>query len=148
MSEAPIAVIGGSLAGLAAAARLAKQRHRVVLFEAGDTLGGRWAQPGVLPPVITLPAPWRDLFRKSGRPFDAELARTGHALVPAPPAVHHFADGGTLTLPTDRGDQWAALTAAWAVRPPPAGATCWTTSTSAGRFCDGSDWRTSSPTPT
>ena len=113
MSEAPIAVIGGSLAGLAAAARLAKQRHRVVLFEAGDTLGGRWAQPGVLPPVITLPAPWRDLFRKSGRPFDAELARTGHALVPAPPAVHHFADGGTLTLPTDRGDQWAALTAAW-----------------------------------
>jgi phytoene dehydrogenase-like protein len=113
MSDDPIAVVGGSLAGLAAAARLAKQRHRVVLFEADDTLGGRWARPGVLPPVITLPAPWRDLFRKSGRPFDAELARTGHALVPAPAAVHHFADGGTLQLPTDRGEQWAVLTAAW-----------------------------------
>ena len=111
--DRPIAVVGASPAGMAAAARLAKQRHRVLLFEATDVLGGRWAAPGALPPVFTFPAPWRDLFRKSGRPFDAELARTGHALVPAPPAVQHFAGGGTLTLPTDRGDQWAALSAAW-----------------------------------
>ena len=114
-----IAVVGGSMAGMAAAARLAKQRdssgrgHRVLLFEATQTLGGRWAEPGVLPPVFTLPAPWRDLFRKSGRPFDAELARTGHALVAAPPATHHFSDGSTLALPTDRGEQWTALTDAW-----------------------------------
>lgn len=114
MSE-PIGVVGGSLAGMATAARLAKAGHRVLLFEAGDRLGGRWAAPGVLPPVLTLPAPWRDLFRKSGRPFDAELARTGHALVPAPPAVHHFPDGSSLTLPTDRGQQWATLTEAWGV---------------------------------
>ena len=111
MSE--IAVVGGSLAGMAAAARLAKQRHRVLLFEAGERLGGRWAAPGALPPVFTFPAPWRDLFRKSGRPFDAELTRTGHALVPAPPARHHFAGGGVLVLPADRGDQWAALEQAW-----------------------------------
>lgn len=111
MSE--VAVIGGSLAGLAAAARLAKAGHRVVLFEAGDRLGGRWAEPGVLPPVLTFPAPWRDLFRKSGRPFDAELARSGHALVPAPAAVHHFADGSVLKLPADRGDQWGVLSEAW-----------------------------------
>ena len=111
--DRPIAVVGASPAGMAAAARLAKQRHRVLLFEATDVLGGRWAAPGALPPVFTFPAPWRDLFRKSGRPFDAELARTGHALVPAPPAFQNFAGGGTLTLPTDRGDQWAALSAAW-----------------------------------
>lgn len=110
-----IAVVGGSLPGMASAARLAKQRHRVLLFEARDQLGGRWADPGALPPVLTLPAPWRDLFRKSGRPFDAELARTGHALVPAPPATHHFPDGSTLVLPTDRGEQWAALGEAWGV---------------------------------
>ncbi|MFT3861711.1 FAD-dependent oxidoreductase [Micropruina sp.] len=113
MSDDPVAVVGGSLAGMAAAARLAKQRHRVVLFEAADRLGGRWVEPGVLPPAFTLPAPWRDLFRKSGRAFDAELARTGHALAPAPPATHHFADGSALTLPADRGQQWAALTDAW-----------------------------------
>lgn len=113
MTGAPVAVVGSSLAGLAAAARLAKAGHRVVLFEATDTLGGRWARPGVLPPVLTLPAPWRDLFRKSGRPFDAELARAGYALEPAPPAVHHFVDGTSLTLPTDRGEQWAVLSTAW-----------------------------------
>ncbi len=108
-----VAVVGGSLAGMAAAARLAKAGHRVLLFESRPRLGGRWADPGVLPPVFTFPAPWRDLFRKSGRPFDAELARTGHALVPAPAAVHHFADGSALTLPADRGDQWTTLTDAW-----------------------------------
>ncbi|MFT4296288.1 MAG: FAD-dependent oxidoreductase [Micropruina sp.] len=108
-----VAVVGGSLAGMAAAARLAKARHRVLLFEARHRLGGRWAAPGALPPAFTFPAPWRDLFRKSGRPFDAELARTGHALVPAPPALHHFADGSTLSLPSDRGEQWAALGEAW-----------------------------------
>ncbi|MBK8447833.1 MAG: FAD-dependent oxidoreductase [Micropruina sp.] len=112
MSE-PIAVVGASLAGMAAAARLAKQGHRVLLFEATDALGGRWARPGVLPPVISLPAPWRDLFRKSGRPFDAELTRAGYALVPAAPAVHRFTDGSELTLPSDRGEQWTVLSAAW-----------------------------------
>jgi len=113
MNDHPVAVVGASLAGLAVAARLAKQGHRVVLFEASDVLGGRWARPGALPPVFTLPAPWRDLFRKSGRAFDVELARTGHALVPAPPAVHRFDDGTSLVLPTDRGEQWTALSAAW-----------------------------------
>ena len=106
-------MVGGSLAGMAAAARLAKQRHRVLLFEASEALGGRWARPGALPPVFTFPAPWRDLFRKSGRAFDVELARTGHALIPGPPATHHFAGGGALTLPTDRGEQWAVLGEAW-----------------------------------
>ena len=116
-----VAVVGGSLAGMAAAARLAKAGHRVLLFESRARLGGRWADPGVLPPVFTFPAPWRDLFRKSGRPFDAELARTGHALLPAPPAVHHFANGSSLMLPSDRGEQWAVLSQAWGTPP----ATSW-----------------------
>ena len=81
----PVVVIGGGLAGLAAAARLAKAGHRVELYERSETLGGSWAPyrlaSGVMvddaPSIIGFPAPWRDLFRKSGRPLEAELARMG-----------------------------------------------------------------------
>lgn len=113
-------VIGGGIAGLAVACRLAKQRFRVELFEATDRLGGAWAprQIGPLtvddaPAVIGFPAPWRDLFRKSGRPLETELTRFGRTLDPAPPPTYVFADGSTLTLPTDRGDAYDALTAAY-----------------------------------
>ncbi|SEQ61572.1 FAD-dependent oxidoreductase [Microlunatus flavus] len=122
-----VAVVGGGLAGMAAAARLAKMGHAVRLHEATGRLGGRWAPyaldvPGApgstvlvddAPGVLTFPAPWRDLFRKSGRPLEAELARTGHALVPAPPTTYAFADGSTLVLPSDRGAQHTALLAAY-----------------------------------
>lgn len=114
----PIVVIGGGLAGLAAAARLAKQRYVVELFEATDRLGGAWAprQLGALtvddgPPVLGFPAPWRDLFRKSGRPLETELTRYGRALEPAPPPTYVFADRVSLTLPSDRGEQYETLTA-------------------------------------
>ena len=113
-------VVGGGLAGLAAAARLAKVGHRVTLLEATDRLGGTWAPyelDGVLvdraPGVLRFPAPWRDLFRKSGRPLEAELARTGAGLEPAPPTRYHFSDGTELTLPTERGQQYAVMTEAY-----------------------------------
>ncbi|SDS07935.1 Phytoene dehydrogenase-related protein [Friedmanniella luteola] len=118
---APVVVVGGGVAGMAAAARLAKAGHPVELFERADVLGGRWA-PGDLPGVgpvdaapglLPFPAPWRDLFRKSGRPLEAELARSGHALVPAPPVRYRFADGSLLDLPTERGAQQATLRAAY-----------------------------------
>lgn len=118
-------VVGGALAGLAAAARLAKNRHRVLVLEAQDQLGGRLA-PHPLgaggeavplvdswPGMITFPAPWRDLFRKSGRPFVDELARTGQELVPAPATRHVFTEsvGGArdLVLPSERGVQFSVL---------------------------------------
>jgi len=117
----PVVVIGGGLAGLAAAARLAKLGHQVELYERSDRLGGTWAPyqlaSGVTvddaPSIIYFPAPWRDLFRKSGRPLEAELAKMGYALEPAHPATMIFADGAELTLPTDRGGQYAALAAAY-----------------------------------
>src|SRR5215210_5221956 len=118
----PVVVIGGSLAGLAAAARLAKAGHRVELFERADQLGGRWSARPLgtgpvmvddAPAVIGFPAPWRDLFRKSGRPLEAELGRLGYALVPAPSAVLVFPDGSELTWPADRGGQHSALTTAY-----------------------------------
>ncbi len=118
----PVVVIGGSLAGLAAAARLAKAGHAVELYEKAPVLGGRWApyalsDTGVMvddaPAVLSFPAPWRDLFRKSGRPLEAELARSGFELVPAEPVVLVFDDGAELVLPTDRGEQYATLSAAY-----------------------------------
>ncbi|PJJ56041.1 UDP-galactopyranose mutase [Mumia flava] len=96
-------VVGGGLAGMAAAVRIAKLRHRVVLVEDADRVGGR-----LLPLVhdgfsfdhgsseVTLPATLRDLFRKSGRPLDSELE-----LVPLPVARRHvLGDGDVLDLPT------------------------------------------------
>jgi UDP-galactopyranose mutase len=117
----PVIVIGGGLAGLAAAARLAKAGHAVELYEQSDRLGGSWApyqlESGTIvddaPSIIGFPAPWRDLFRKSGRPLEAELARIGYALAPAGPLTMIFADGSQLTLPADRGGQYSALTEAY-----------------------------------
>ncbi len=117
----PVVVVGGGLAGMAAAARLAKSGHPVELHERSDRLGGRWAASalpsGLLvdaaPAVLGFPAPWRDLFRKSGRPLEAELARRKYALVPADPSVVVFADGSELIWPADRGAQHTVLTAAY-----------------------------------
>ena len=121
MERPPIAVVGGGLAGMAAAARLAKLGHAVDLYERAGVLGGSWAPyelaAGVLvddaPAVLGFPAPWRDLFRKSGRPLEAELARSGYALVPADSPQLIFVDGATLVLPTDRGAQHATLSLAY-----------------------------------
>lgn len=97
-----VVVLGGGFAGMAAAARLAKMRHEVVLVERRDRLGGS------LEPVRSgefswdaaasatlLPAVVRDLFRKSGRPLEREID-----LVPLDAVRHHhFADGSRLRLP-------------------------------------------------
>lgn len=115
--SAPVTVIGASLAGLAAAARLAKVGHHVTLLEATDRLGGAWAAREMdqitvdtASPIVGFPAPWRDLFRKSGRTLEAEFARQHADLTPAPPARHRFPDGSELELPTGRGDQQTVLT--------------------------------------
>jgi phytoene dehydrogenase-like protein len=119
-----VLVVGGGLAGMAAAARLAKAGHAVQLWEATDHLGGHLAAtPGpddtpvdVAPAVIGFPAPWRDLFRKSGRTLEAELARSQCRLDPADPARYEFADGSDLIFPTDRGEQYTTLTQAYGQR--------------------------------
>ena len=108
-----VVVVGGGLAGLASAGRLAKLGHEVTLLEATERLGGglaaieqdgfRWdsgASSTLLPAVL------RDLFRKTGRPLERELD-----LVPVTPARRHrFEDGSVLDLPAgDRAAQIAAV---------------------------------------
>jgi phytoene dehydrogenase-like protein len=114
---APVVVIGGGLPGMAAAARLAALGHEVVLIESDPELGGRWgaadSRADGIAPVITLPAAWRDLFRKTGRTLDVELRSRGWTLEPAAPVVHRFPDETILTMPADRGSQYTALTDAF-----------------------------------
>lgn len=111
---AEVVVVGGSFAGIAAAARLAKLGHHVTLLESGEAVAGefvpverdgyRWDAG---PPSMLLPAPLRDLFHKSGRPLDRVAD-----LVPVDSARRHVHAGAVLDLPlTGRGRQATAIEA-------------------------------------
>lgn len=96
---------GATLAGVAAAARLARLGHEVTLVTDGDQVGGA----GALPDVIAVPAAWRDVFKKSGGHLQAELNRVHVELVEALPREYVLADGSTLLLPGERGAQYRAV---------------------------------------
>ncbi len=90
---ARVVVIGGGFGGMAAAARLAKLGHEVTLLERSPTLGGALAPISengftwdAAPASTLVPAVIRDLFRKSGRPLEAEL---GIELEPLDPVREH-----------------------------------------------------------
>ncbi len=112
---ADVVVVGSGLAGLAAAARLAKLRHRVTVIERNPMIGGalrgierdgfHWDSGAV---TTTLPAVLRDLFRKSGRPFESYL----DIQLSNPSRRHIFPDGAVVDLPTgSRAGQIAAVDA-------------------------------------
>ena len=95
-------VIGAGLGGLAAAARLARLRHDVVVVEAADDIGGLlgrhttgsfgWDTGAT---TVTLPATLRDLFLKTGRPLETVVE-----LEPLEPLAHYrFAEGTRMDLP-------------------------------------------------
>ncbi len=95
-------VIGAGMGGLAAAARLAALRHDVTVVERAQTVGGKLAtytRGGFTfdtgPSLLTLPATYRDLFLKTGRPLEesVQLERV------APAACYRWADGTTLDVP-------------------------------------------------
>lgn len=114
-----LVVHGATLSGLGAAARLAKLGHDVELVTDGAPVGGRWcptAGPGghlvdSMPQMVSLPATWRDVFKKSGGHLVTELNRAGLGLVEAPAVEHRFTDGTVLELPAERGAQFHAVTA-------------------------------------
>lgn len=91
-----VTVVGASLAGLAAAARLARVGHEVTCV--GDPSLADPAVARQLDGPIPFPAPWRDFFTKTGRPAKGALGLHGLDLVP---------DDGA--WPGDRGRQWHLL---------------------------------------
>lgn len=99
---ARVTVIGGGFGGLASAARLAKLGHAVTLVEAEPALGGAlrpveqdgFGWDGSATSTI-VPAVVRDLFRKSGRPLERELAEVPLDVV----REHRFEDGSWVRLP-------------------------------------------------
>ncbi|MGO1487520.1 MAG: NAD(P)-binding protein [Arachnia sp.] len=119
-----LVVHGATLSGLAAAARLARLGHDVVLVSDGRALGGRWAAVegpaghlvDAMPQLISLPATWRDVFKKSGGHLVAELNRAALVLVEAPPVRHQFPDGTSLELPAERGAQFHAVSHAFGMK--------------------------------
>ena len=99
---ARVVVVGGGFGGMASAARLAKLGHEVTLLELAPSLGGaltsveaegyRWdaaASYTLLPAVI------RDLFRKSGRPLEKELALVALPVI----REHRFGDDSQRAAP-------------------------------------------------
>lgn len=128
---ARVVVVGAGFGGLAAAARLVRLGHEVVVLDAADAAGGacsRVEQDGHTwdagPTYTLLPAVLRDLFRKSGRPLEREMDLVAHDVV----REHRFADGTSLALPggsrgaqvravdglgAGLGEQWAAYVASY-----------------------------------
>ena len=97
-----IVVIGGGMAGLASAARLAKKGHKVTLFEASNKLGGKCQTENIDgfrfdtgPSLLTLPAVYRDLFIKTGKRLEhlVELKAVD------PSFEYIFHDGKRVTFP-------------------------------------------------
>lgn len=97
-----IVVIGGGMAGLASAARLAKLGHQVSLYEATDRVGGKCRTERIDgysfdlgPSLLTLPAVYRDLFLKTGKRIEHLLS-----LDPVDPSFTYiFHDGKKVLFP-------------------------------------------------
>jgi diapolycopene oxygenase len=73
-SSLPVGIIGGGLAGLAAACTLAARGHRVVLWEKNEWLGGKaaiWEQDGwrfdMGPTILTVPRVLHRIFAEANR---------------------------------------------------------------------------------
>lgn len=99
---ARIVVVGAGLGGLAAAARLATLGHDVAVCEQAAAVGGKlgtYTRDGFTfdtgPSLLTLPAVYRDLFLKTGKPIETVLD-----VVPVDPACRYrFADGTWVDVP-------------------------------------------------
>lgn len=99
---AQIVVVGGGIGGLAVAARLSVKGHRITLLEQGPRLGGKLHtqhKDGFAfdtgPSLFTLPAVYRDLFRKTGASLEESVD-----LQPIEPAFgYRFADGTRVSVP-------------------------------------------------
>lgn len=99
-----VGVVGGGLAGLAAACTLAARGHRVTLLEKNDWVGGKAAQLtldgfrfDMGPTILTLPIVLERIFEAAGKQLKDYIQ-----LVPLDPQWRcFFDDGGVLDLVAD-----------------------------------------------
>ena len=96
--QGPVAVIGGGLGGLSAAAVLAARGHRVRLFDKNPWLGGKAAvleQDGFRfdmgPTILTVPEVLRRIYAEAGKDLAAELD-----LIKLDPQWRCFFDDGSV----------------------------------------------------
>ena len=110
-----VVVIGGGVAGLAAAARLAAAGHRVTLLEQAPQVGGKLGmhqRAGFTfdtgPSLLTMPEVFRELFAATGDPLETvlPLRRLDHL------TSYRWPDGSVLDLPADAQLTGPALDAA------------------------------------
>jgi len=107
-----VGVIGGGLAGLAAACTLAARGHKVTLLEKNEWVGGKAAvlhQDGFRfdmgPTILTLPSVLHRIFREANR----NLADYMHLVALDPQWRCFFDDGGVLDLVPDLAKMKANL---------------------------------------
>ncbi len=94
-----VIIVGAGMGGMSAAARLARAGLSVEIYEASSRTGGKcqteWIGDYAFdtgPSLLTLPAVYRDLFKKTGKRL--ELVKE---IQPVDPAfAYHFADGTSL----------------------------------------------------
>ena len=112
--SARVGIIGGGLAGLAAACTLAARGHDVVLFEAGERFGGKadvieaeGFRFDVGPTILLMPSVLGRIFAEAGRDVRDKLD-----LVALDPQWRSFFDGGsTLDLSADLDRMCGSLAA-------------------------------------
>ncbi len=107
-----IGVVGGGLAGLAAACTLAARGHKVTLLEKNEWVGGKAAilkQDGFRfdmgPTILTLPSVLHRIFREANRKLDDYM----HLVALDPQWRCFFDDGGVLDLVPDLAKMKANL---------------------------------------
>ena len=107
-----IGVIGGGLAGLAAACTLAARGHKVTLLEKNEWVGGKAAvlhQDGFRfdmgPTILTLPSVLHRIFREANRKIEDYM----HLVALDPQWRCFFDDGGVLDLVPDLAKMKANL---------------------------------------
>lgn len=96
-----VVVVGAGIGGMSAAARLAKNGHKVTVYENSDRSGGKcrteWFGDYAFdtgPSLLTLPAVYRDLFLKTGKRIEHILN-----IEPVDPAFNYnFSDGKSITF--------------------------------------------------
>jgi phytoene desaturase len=97
-----VVVVGAGIGGMSTAARLAKNGHKVTVYENSDRSGGKcrteWFGDYAFdtgPSLLTLPAVYRDLFLKTGKRIEHILN-----IEPVDPAFNYnFSDGKSITFP-------------------------------------------------